>query len=112
MEVTFANAKLEKLCNSEKNLRKKFGPQMVRKIQRRLTDLSAAANLAVMRTLPGNCHDLRENWSGHFALDLEQPDRLVCRPINDPLPINDSGQLDWGKVTKIEVVWIGDYHKK
>jgi len=110
MEVTFANNRLHKLCNSASKLRGRYGPTMAAIIQRRLADLEAAGSLEEMRLLPGNCHELTANLRGHLAIDLKQPDRLVFKPSNDPLPIDADGRLDWSKVTKVSIVGIGDYH--
>jgi len=110
MEITFANSKLAKLCNSDKKLRGKYGPRMADLIQQRLADLEAAENLEVMRMLPGQCHELTQNLAGLLALDLVHPDRLAFRPEHDPSPTKKGGGLDWLRVTKIEIVGIGDYH--
>lgn len=109
MEVAFATKKLEKLSNSDKNLRKEFGPLMAEVIQRRLFDLEAAECLEVMRLLPGKCHELTGNFKGHLALHLVQPNRLVFKPTDDPLPLS-SGALVWAQVRRVEIVGIGDYH--
>lgn len=110
MEISFTNEKLAKLCNSEKKLRGRHGPRMATLIKRRLFELSDAETLEVMRTLPGRCHELRENLKGWLAVDLVHPDRLAFEPDHDPLPTRDDGGLDWKQVTKIVVVGIGDYH--
>ena len=111
MQITFATTRMHKMCNSAAKLRGEWGPTMAKIIQRRLDDLAAAANLEVMRTLPGRCHQLRGNLNGHFAVHLERPGSNTCFvPTNDPLPVDASGRLDWGKVTMIEIVGIGDYH--
>lgn len=110
MEISFTNAKLAKMCNSEKKLRGKHGPRMASLIRQRLSELRDAETLAMMRSLPGNCHELRQNLKGYLAVDLVHPDRLAFKPDHDPLPIKEDGGLDWGKVTEIVVVGIGDYH--
>jgi plasmid maintenance system killer protein len=110
MEISFATSKLAKLCNSEKALRGKYGPRMVRVIRQRLMDLQAAETLEAMRDVPGRCHLLSGDLAGRFAVDLVHPDRLVFAPDHDPVPQLSGGGVDWSKVTKIEVVGIGDYH--
>lgn len=111
MEIGFANARLQKLCNSDKKLRSKYGPRMADLIQQRLLELRDACKLAIMRTLPGaRCHELKQSLKGHLAVDLVHPDRLVFKPDHDLIPRKDDGGLDWEKVTKIEIVGIGDYH--
>lgn len=110
MNVTFASKKLQTICNSEAKLRGQFGPAMAKKIQTRLGQLVAAETLAVMKSLPGRCHELTEDWSGHLALDLVHPQRLIFRPNHDPLPATDDGTLVWKLVTEVTIVEIGDYH--
>jgi len=111
MEIAFANARLQKLCNSDKKLRGKYGPRMADVIQQRLMELRDSENLAILATLPGpRCHELKGNLAGHLAVDLVHPDRMVFKPDHDPLPAKDDGGLDWRQVTRIEVVGIGDYH--
>lgn len=111
MEIGFAKSRLQKLCNSDAKLRGKYGPRMADLIQQRLLELHDAENLAVVATLPGpRCHELKQNLAGLLAVDLVHPDRLVFKPDHDPIPSKDDGGLDWTKVTRIEIVGIGDYH--
>jgi proteic killer suppression protein len=112
MEIRFTNAKLERLCNSAARLRGEFGSAMARKIQQRLGELAAAPTLAVMRGLPGHCHELQQNLKGKLAVSVIGADRLVFEPDHDPPPKTDTGGLDWDKVTKIVVTGIGNYHGK
>lgn len=111
MDITFTNARLAKLCNSDKKLRGNYGPRMADLIQQRLMELADSETLEAVRSLPGTrCHELHQNWEGHLAVDLVHPDRLVFLPDHDPIPKKRDGGLDWTKVTKIEIVGIGDYH--
>jgi len=111
MEVSFASAKLQKLCNSEKNLRAKYGPRMGALIQQRLAELAGAEVLADMRFIVGaGCHELTQNLKGLLAVNLVHPDRLVFKPSDDPVPSKPDGGLDWAQVKSIIVVGIGDYH--
>jgi plasmid maintenance system killer protein len=111
MEVSFANSKLQKVCNSEKKLRSKYAPRMVALIQQRLAELADADSLDDMRFLPrARCHELTQNLKGLLAVDLVQQDRLAFKPIDSPLPRKPDGGLDWSRVTRVEVVGIGDYH--
>ncbi|HEX3998555.1 MAG TPA: hypothetical protein VHX65_08410 [Pirellulales bacterium] len=110
MEITFTNASLTTLCNSEKKLRGKYGPQLAAKIAQRLNELQAVDNLGAMRLLPGHCHELSQNLKGLLAISLIGKERLAFKPNHDPLPSLASGGLDWVQVTKITVVGIGDYH--
>jgi proteic killer suppression protein len=47
---------------------------------------------------------------GQFALDLDGGRRLVFEPAHDPIPRKDDGGIDWSAVSRISIVFIGDYH--
>lgn len=111
MEVTFTNSRLHKLCNSAQKLKGKYGPRMAKLIQQRLLELSDVETLEEMLGVVGaRCHELTENLSGLFTVDLVHPDRLAFKPANEPLPRKPDGGIDLSRVTEVEVVRIGDYH--
>ena len=111
MEISFANSKLQKLCNSANKLRGQYGPRMAELIQQRLAELMDADTLEEMRTLPGaKCHELTQNLKGLLAVSLVYPDRLAFKPADSPLPRKPDGGLDWSRVKHIEIAGIGDYH--
>ena len=111
MQITFRNRKLEKLCNSDKEMRGKLGLRMADKLQQRLNELTAVETLDEMRQLTAaRCHELSGNLKGKLAVDLVHPDRLIFSPDNHPLPTKEEGGLDWCRVTAICVDGVGDYH--
>ena len=111
MEITFASKKLQKRFSTDSGLRAEYGARMAKIIKRRLADLADADSLDEMRILPGRCHELKENLAGHLAVDLEHPYRLIFVPSDHPRPTKPDGGLDWGKVTRIAIVDVIDYHR-
>ena len=110
MEIEFHNLKLQKLCNSAKNMTGKWGPKMAKKLQQRLSELAAANTLENMRNMPGRCHELKGDRKWQLALDLVHPQRLIFAPNHDPMPIRPGGGLDWSGVNSIVILEILDYH--
>jgi len=110
LEILFCNSRLEKECCDSKTKRKRLGDERARRLGRRLDDLQAAATLAAMKTLPGRCHELIADRKGQLAIDLDGPYRLIFEPANEPLPLDETGSLDWDRVTAIRILLIGDYH--
>lgn len=106
----FAEKSLEKAFNNKAVLVKKYGANQAIKMLDRLTDLRAAQNLDMMRSLPGHCHELIGNLKGYLALDLVQPYRLIFEPADTPIPLKKDGGLDWTKVTKVKIIRTENYH--
>lgn len=111
MEVLFATKKLQKVCNSEREIIRTFGASCGRLLQRRLADLAAAVSLADLSTLPqARCHPLKGEREGQFAVDLEHPRRLIVEAAHAPVPRTEDGGIDLQRVTRIWVVEVVDYH--
>ncbi len=111
MDIKFENTKLADDCNDFKRLVRRSNLQRAKLTRRRLDDLRAAANLEVMRNLPGRCHELKGDRDGQLSLDLDGPYRLIFCPDHAPVPMKDDGGLDWSQVTAIVVLEVVDTHE-
>ncbi len=110
MEVYFATKRLETdLATTDRRI-KSSGATVARKLELRLSQLSAAPDLETMRSLPGRCHELHGDRADHLALDVTGNLRLVFRPTEQPPPAKDDGGLDWKAVAAITIVEVVDYH--
>jgi plasmid maintenance system killer protein len=111
VDILFQDRKLEKACNNQSLLIRKYGPVRAKLLRRRLDEFRAADNLEVLRSLPQvRCHELKGNREGTLAVDLDHPYRLIFEPANNPIPRKSDGGLDWTKVTSIRVLTVEDYH--
>lgn len=111
MEIHFASRKMQKLCNSEKEMRAKLGTRDAEKLKLRLNELKATTTLEDMRSVPAaRCHELSQDRKGQLAVDLVHPKRLIFEPEHNPIPKKDGGGLDWTKVTEIMIREAVDYH--
>ncbi|MBM3273150.1 killer suppression protein HigA [Candidatus Kaiserbacteria bacterium] len=111
MEITFASRKIEKLCNSAKEMRAKLGDRNARLLQQRLSEIKAADTLDDLGKLPGaRCHELKGGRHSQLAVDLVHPKRLVFEADHNPKPTKPDGGLDWQRVTRVQVLEIVDYH--
>ena len=111
MEIAFLSRKMQKLCNSEKEMQAKLGDRAMKVLQLRLAQIMAVPTLEDLRKVPGTrCHELIADRKGHLAIDLVHPRRLILEPDHDPLPKKLDGGLDWQKVTRVVVLAIKDYH--
>lgn len=110
MDIGFADRKVEKALATESARVREYGSAAAHALYRRMTQLHAAPHLGVMRTLPGDCHELKGDRAGQLAVDITKGLRLVFRPAEDPPPVKDDGGLDWDTVTAITIVEVTDYH--
>lgn len=112
MVILFKTAKLEKECNNEKLMERRFGVKRSKLLKRRLTELSAVNTLADLRPLPQTrCHELKGNLKGYLSVDLDHPYRLIFEPVDNPIPKKQDGGLDWNKVTKVMIIGVEDTHE-
>ena len=111
MDIIISDRKLSKVCNQQSKLVKRYGSRQAKLIRRRLDELRAAENLAIMHCLPqARCHELTGNRAGQLSVDLVHPERLIFIPAHNPVPSKPDGGLDWSRVTAIEVLGIADTH--
>lgn len=101
MDVTFDNGTIRKRCRNASG-----------KLKQRLDDILAADNMAVLETLPGHFHPLTANRAGQWACSLEEPYRLVFKPLGNPLPVSTDGRLDTTKVVAVSIVEVVNYHER
>lgn len=108
MEIDFKDKKLKALCEQEKLAQCQLGKEMARKLKTRVGELMAASS--VTELLAGHPHPLTGDRAGQYALDLVQPKRLMFEPDHEPVPRTKDGGMDWSRVTRVRIIWIGDYH--
>jgi proteic killer suppression protein len=108
VDIEILDDDLRKTCEQERSATKAYGRPCARKLRARLADLIAAMN--VQELVAGRPHPLKGDRSGQFSLDLQGGVRLVFEPANDPIPKRDDGGIDWRSVTRVRIVFIGDYH--
>ncbi len=108
MEIKFRDEHLRKMCEDKGYAVKKLGSVCAAKLRIRISDINAAANV---RELPsGRPHALEGKRRGQFAVDLYGGVRLILISANQPTPLVGKDNVDWSRVTKIEIIEIGDYH--
>lgn len=110
MDIGFASGKLEKALATESARVREYGPAAAKALYLRMSQLDAALDLGVMRTLPGRCHELKGTRAGQLAVEITKGLRLVFEPAEDPPPAKHDGGLDWDAVSAITILEVTDYH--
>lgn len=108
MHIEFSSVDLKELCESERRAVRELGRPCAKKLFARLADLYAAENVSEL--IAGRPHPLKGDRAGQFAVRLEGGKRLVFSPANEPLPLDGNGALEWRRVTRVSIEFIGDYH--
>ena len=109
MQIHYHDKKLREICEKQAVAQKKLGTDCAKKLQWRLAELAAAANVGEL--VAGRPHPLKGERQGRFALSLAGGYRLVFAPKHDPVPTRADGSTDWAQITIISIEYIGDYHE-
>lgn len=110
MNIAFSNDELRQQCTVERERVRAFGKIRSKALGKRLDDLDAAENLAVMFAMPGRFHPLTGDRAGQFALDVGQPYRLILVPDHEPVPLLEDGSIALDRITAIRIIEVTDYH--
>jgi len=114
MEIFASDSKLRRALEDEKVRQKLYGTDMAKKLAIRITALEAADSLADFwppNSGPERCHELQGKLVGTFSIDLNQPYRLLFRPVESNPPSDRSDeQARWKSIKAIELVAIEDTH--
>ena len=109
MDVSYRNAKLRKIFDSDTLLIRKFGSRRALKIIDHIAVLRYASNLAAVPTKGMlRCHQLSGDRDEQFAIDLVHPFRLVFEVAHDPIPRDKFGGIDKERVTAIRIMEVID----
>lgn len=113
MEVLFKSGKLQKICNSQKALRRQYGTVNGDRIASRLVEMEAVNTLADLFAIPqARCHAMTADRRGQFSVDVEHPYRLFFEPADEPVPTKSDGSIDLARVKAVRVLEIADPHGK
>lgn len=108
MKVSYDDEDVELLCKHTKTAVKQLGTESAKKLQRRLSELHAAA--VVSELAIGRPHPLEYDRAGQFAVDLHKGKRLIFKPTGQPPPFKADGSIDWSQVSEITIIGAEDYH--
>ena len=88
MEVTFRTRKLEKEYLEHKKGVKAYGPEVARKYIQRINIIKQVYDIDELMKLPGlECHPLKGNRYGQYAVKLTGFYRLIFTLLGDALEI-------------------------
>jgi len=111
MDIEFSSRSLQRACNSEKELIRRWGKDRGHTIGRRLLQLAAADNLHILSAVrPVKFHGLKGKRAGQFAVDGDYPYRIIFEPNGKIAPKKPDGGTDLQRITKIKIIEVVNYH--
>lgn len=105
MELAFESKELRAVCEQGAAAKEELGEEMANDLRRRLADLRAAT--AVGDLLAGNPKVVESDGMSYLVVELCQDYEIVLKANHPENPVTDTGQLDWAKVSRIKVTYIG-----
>lgn len=110
MKIAFRTNKLEKQLTKANEMQRAFGT-IARKVNQRMQELISSQNLEIMKTIPAaNCHELKGDRKGEFAVDISGNYRIIFVPDHNPVPVKDDKSIDCIRITDIMILGTEDYH--
>ena len=114
MEISTKNNKLKRIFEDETFCKRRYGQEMSKKINLRLTALRAAESLATFwppMSGPERCHELKGDLKETFSMDLKHPYRLLFRSDHETSTSEPSAEKErWSNITAIQLTGIEDTH--
>ena len=110
MELTYKNEKLKELCVNpkyNKELVKKYGADVAKKLPQRIKELEAFNSLNDIPTFPPfRRHKLSGNREGEFAINITNQYRLIFRQKENNIIIEDLR-----KIKEIEIMEVSKHYE-
>ena len=104
--LAFASKSLREICEAEEQAARRFGKKVTGSLKHRLADLEAAP--AALDLIAGRPH--LQNPSGQYSVRLADGFCLEFAANHVKNPVDTKGEVDWSKVTRIQIVRIGKCH--
>jgi proteic killer suppression protein len=114
MEIATKDPGLKAALEDEAVCKRDYGTDTAKKIKLRHAELRAAETLEDFwppKSGPGRCHELVGDLAGVFSIDLNQPYRLLFKPIEENPPKDRSNEkARWANIKAIDILRIEDTH--
>ena len=103
LNLAFATKALRSLCENRSIAEGELGTKTAGRLRRRLADLRAAGSLADI--LSGGLVETFSSKTDELSFDL-MGSKLVLRVNHHALPVDDLGNVEWKRVTRVKIMSI------
>jgi hypothetical protein len=116
LDITYANEDVRQICTQDSVMEERFGEETANVLKERLEQIQREPTLSALSGTKGKWHPYKKELAGCIAGWISDKDRIVIKPTNNPLPVfeegKNKGKLAWALVTDVEIVGVGNFHKK
>ena len=106
MILAFGTKTLREICEDEERAEERFGKRVTEILKHRLADLEAAP--AATDVIAGRPH--LQNPTGNYSVRLVDELCLEFTANHLKNPHDKNGNIDWKKISRIQIVRIGKCH--
>ena len=108
LDIAFRTRALRDACEKQAEGERQLGSRVAQALWRRLADLRAATT--VDEVVAGHPEALTEDGSQLMVFTLTDEYQLIVAPGHNNMPVLDSGEMDWARVTRVKVIRIERRH--
>jgi hypothetical protein len=101
LNLAFATKALRSLCENRSIAERQLGPKSAERLRRRLADLRAAESLGDI--LASGLLETFSSETNELSFDL-LGFKLVLRINHHALPVDDLGEVEWKRVSRVKVM--------
>jgi hypothetical protein len=105
LEVAFADELLREVCSKKLAAESEYGVVVAKHLRSRIADIRAAENVAGLVT--GNA---RIHGQDSYVIDIYKDWRLIFKANHPVNPLRTKKQIDWSRVTRIQITQIGQFN--
>jgi hypothetical protein len=108
LELSFHNIEIRHICEDNSFALRKYGNVVAEKLKSRLSDMLSADSPLDLPT-----GDLLIYKNGEYyccKIDLSEGYQLIFCQNHIKVPLCDSGEINWGKVSRVKILNINHNH--
>ena len=111
MNIKYRTKKLENECTNIKVASKQYGDKSARRIIMILYGIDAAERLCDLSPLPPmRCHRLKGELKQLLAIDLEQPNRLILKAIDEKGNFLNLDKVKFSQICNVKIMEVSKHY--
>jgi len=102
LEISFIDVELRQICEDPEIAYSKLGHAVAENLKSRIADLDAA--LTIEDVIAGNPRIIKSSSCSYYIIDLSENLVLIVHSAHvKNIPLSDDNELDWSRVTRVQI---------